>query len=724
MKSFINIYLIALVGSGLISCTGGSTTQEVAFVASDADGFVGEGACIECHQQAYDDWQGSHHDWAMQLPNDTTVFADFNNTTFAADSVTYHFSRNDSAYFVKTVGDDGLTKEFEVAYTFGVTPLQQYLIKFPDGKYQTLRATWDTEKKEWFNQYAGQVIPHDDWLHWSQGGQRWNTMCAECHSTNLKKNYEPNTDAFNTTYSVINVSCEACHGPGLEHVTWASGDTSLGEPKVLMSGVGQKAQLNLCAACHARRVKLTDVIQPDVAFADQFLVQNITDEFYHPDGQIKEEDYVIGSFMQSRMYAEGVKCSDCHNVHSMELKTKGNALCLQCHLPNQYNTPDHHFHKMDTEEASCISCHMTGDYYMGNDFRRDHSFRVPRPDQSVEYNTPNACIGCHEDQSNEWAAEWIVKWYGPDRADHFSDHLLVATNRNYTSEQSQQVLSFINDLKYPPIARATAMEYVNLTNNDAELQMLLTALNDSSSLIRYQALSKLRIYPPNEVLGVALAHVKDSTRLVRIAAARLIVELDVNQLEPAQRNSVLIARSELDQMMAANADFPLGRMQMGDHYMRQNNVHKAIEEYEMALKMDHLLTAVYTNLATAYNMIGENSSAISTLNKLIELEPAYGRAYYLRGLLLNELNDTDGAQNDLKRSIELDPYNFRGWYNYATLLKQNGELDEAEKTIKNGLQYQPENPDGEYLLALIYQEQGRTAEAQVIIARLQAAQSN
>ena len=687
-------------------------------ITGDNNGFVGEASCVDCHKTAYNEWRGSHHDWAMKLPNDTTVLGDFNEVRFNGDSVSYLFSQRDTAYYVTTIGDDGQEKEFRIAYTFGVTPLQQYLIEFPNGKYQTLRATWDTEKKQWFNQYAGQVIPHDDWLHWGQGGQRWNTMCAECHSTNLKKNYNLTKDAFNTRYSVINVSCEACHGPMSKHLQWAAGDTTIGDPEIIMSGYDQKAQLQLCAGCHTRRVKLTEVMAPDVPFEDQFLVQTINSEYYHPDGQIKEEDYVMGSFMQSKMYHLGIKCSDCHNVHSMQLKKQGNDLCLQCHIPANYDSKQHHFHEMETEGAECVSCHMTGDVYMGNDFRRDHSFRIPRPDQSVEYETPNACTGCHEDKTNHWAADWVVAWYGPERVDHFSDHLLPASRQQYTEQTTSDVLSFINNMKYPAIARATAMEYFPLRGEEREYAMLIKALEDSSALVRYQALSKLRGMSPDQVMGVALEHIDDEARLVRIGAAQLIVELDVNRLESAQRGKVLRARDELDKMLKANADFPLGRMLLGDTYMRQNLPIKAVIEYEMALEMDHLLTPVYSNLATAYNLVGNDSLALSTLDRLLELEPEYGRGYYLRGLLNYELGNQEGAIADLTAAVRYDPGNFRSYYNLANLHLTQQQLKKAENIMKSGLKLQPESQDGRYLLALIYKAQGKGKQAQQLMNAL------
>ena len=396
-------------------------------INSSESNYIGSKACIECHEEAFDKWQGSHHDLAMQVANDSTVLGDFNDVQAKIDGVTYFFYKKDKAFYVRIKELDNSEKEYKITYAFGVTPLQQYLVDFDRGRKQVLRVTWDVLEKKWYHQYKGQSIVPNDWLHWTQGGQNWNTMCAECHSTNLKKNYNSETDEFHTTYSEINVACESCHGPAKDHLNWAI-KNPLGENTQILKGIEQKEQIVLCAPCHARRSKLTANMEVGKDFEDQYNLQTLSTEFYHGDGQINEEDYVYGSFRQSKMYSQGVRCSDCHDPHSLKLKLDGNRLCSQCHVPTVNDTEEHQFHISNTEASMCINCHMTGKDYMGNDFRRDHSFRIPRPDQSVMYGTPNACTGCHEDRSNQWAADIIKKWYGNTRREHFSDALLVSSS--------------------------------------------------------------------------------------------------------------------------------------------------------------------------------------------------------------------------------------------------------------------------------------------------------
>lgn len=689
----------------------GLTNQNATYI----DGYMGDANCVECHEQAYKDWKGSHHDLAMQVAADSTILGNFDDHRVSLDKVDYHFFKENGKFFVEVKEIDGTLIKYQISFAFGYTPLQQYLIDFEKGKKQVLRVTWDTVNKKWFHQYEGQTIATHDWLHWTNRAQNWNTMCAECHSTNLKKNYNVEKDSFNTTYSVINVSCESCHGPGVNHVSWAR-EGKKGKDPWAGQGKLQTEQLNICAPCHARRSKLTENLVPGMNFTDQYLLQNLTTDFYHGDGQFKDEDYELGSFMQSAMYKNNIKCNDCHNIHSLKLKKSGNALCLQCHVP-KYDTPEHHFHKQNTEESLCVNCHMTGKYYMGNDFRRDHSFRVPRPDQSVVYKTPNACTGCHKDKTDQWAADYVVKWYGSRRKDHFSDLLLLSTQENLNDADRKKIEAFITDLNYPAIARATAIDNLNYDHVE-QLEALLPALNDASPLVRYSALMEFRSTAPQQRQALAVRASNDPTRLLRIGAAQLTIGLDINTLQTGEQAALKQSQSELETMLNTNSDFATGRLQLGDYYMQKNDLKTAIKHYNMAINLDSLLLPVYSNLASAYSLNGENEKALKTLNTYVRFDPASARPYFLRALIYFEMNQKEKAENDLIKATQLDRKDSRIKYNLATYYFQEKQYNKAVPVIKEAINIEPQNPDYKYLLALIYQAQGKTEAYQLIMNEL------
>jgi predicted CXXCH cytochrome family protein len=722
----MKITTLLLLAILLVSCNSETSNEKYTEVSTNInhyeDGYVGDKNCVECHQEEVDLWKGSHHDLAMQEVNEKTILGNFNNVETTIDGVSYFFFKKDSDFYVRSKEIDGSENEYKISYAFGVTPLQQYLVDFDKGRKQVLRVTWDVIENKWFHQYKGDIIEPQDWLHWTNGAQNWNTMCAECHSTNLKKSYSIEEDSFNTTYSIINVSCESCHGPAEKHLAWAK-ENPEGNNTFMLTGRDQKSQLDLCVACHARRVKLTENYTPGLKFEDQYMVQNITTNFYHGDGQIDEEDYVYGSFMQSKMFAEGVKCNDCHNAHSLKLKFEGNKLCLQCHVPNKYESEGHYFHKKNTEASLCINCHMTGKDYMGNDFRRDHSFRNPRPDQSDKYGTPNACTGCHDEKTNKWAAQIISDKFGDERASHFSDHLLLSSKNNLTQNERNQLDQFINDTNYPEIARSTVIENLNFSTPD-QFKVLLTSLKDSSAIVRYNSLMKFRDFPPQQRLPIALEAMKDSIKLVRIAAAQLVIGLDENTLSGINKSIYINTRGELESMLFSNADFSIGRMQLGDYYLQNNDINNAIKHYEIALIKDSLLLPVFSNLATAYSMNNDATKASITLDKWILLDPTNGRPHYLKGLLNFEINKPNEAVSELNKAIQLDPQDTRSMYNLATYYYQ-GKLDlkKAENYINSALKIAPNNPEYKYLLAFIYKDQGKIKKGQFLLNQLKANQN-
>ena len=424
--------------------------------------YVGAESCAKCHEEEHKLWAGSHHHDAMAEATDETVLGDFDNAVFESQGVTSRFFKKDGKFFVNTEGPDGNYTDFEVAYTFGLDPLQQYLVPFPGGRLQCLTVAWDTHGKKWYSLYPDQKIDHSDWLHWTKGAQSWNTMCADCHSTNLQKNYDIEKKEFNTTWSEINVSCEACHGPGSHHVEWAesgavgrmmtpeSGDGRFGLVTKLKD-VDNKLLVERCARCHSRRGQISPYHDHTGELLDHYVTETLREGLYHADGQILDEVYVYGSFRQSKMYHKGVRCTDCHEPHSIRLRAEGNDLCIRCHDPTKFNTPVHHHHKEDSPGSQCVSCHMPGRTYMGIDFRRDHSFRLPRPDLTVIGGTPNACNDCHADKEPQWAADAITKWFGPDRPPHFSEALIAG--HTGSADAAPKLSQLATDSEQPAIAQ-------------------------------------------------------------------------------------------------------------------------------------------------------------------------------------------------------------------------------------------------------------------------------
>lgn len=670
--------------------------------------YVGSTSCQSCHTKEFSDWKKSDHYLAMQQAHDSTVLGDFNNSFYSADGVDSKFFKRSGKFYINTQGEDGKNHDFEVLYVFGYFPLQQYLVGFPGGRMQSTRISWDSREKKWFHQYAGQRINHKDWLHWTGNSQNWNTMCASCHSTNLQKNYNFTEDKYNTTWSEINVACESCHGPGSKHLDVVNSQEYRNGERIQNSGLryaknpNPQLQLNTCAPCHARKSDVANELIQSDEIMDNMIPQIITNEFYFADGQIDDEDYEYSSFLQSRMFQKEVRCSNCHNPHSGKLVAAGNNLCMSCHEP-KYNSTEHHFHALNTEGAQCINCHMPVKTYMGNDHRRDHSFRIPRPDQSITYATPNTCTSCHKSKSATWAAEAVKKWYGATRRYHFSDNLLPGSLLNDKSEK--HLLKLLSDTLQPEIARATAVHYLGNFQTQPAADALIRALSDAKPLVRYHAIRSLENFPPEVWQQVAYHNLTDRVRAVRIASGDLYHRLPPEAIPAVARNAFAAADAENRKYLQYQRDFAVGNVMVADYHLQGGDHLNAITHYIRGLQKDSLMNYARLNLAAAYNSAGRNSEALKALRGASVIDPQNERIFYNLGLLYYEMNDTDAAMKSFQRAIQLGSVDGGLYYNYGLLLQQQGKLKEAEEVLLKGFAIDPQAININYALAYLYVNQ-------------------
>ena len=697
-------------------------TEKTVFISDKEipdSNFLGDNNCKECHEKEYEDWKGSDHDKAMQIADSLTVLADFNNKMFTSQGVTSHFYKKNSDFYVNTEGPDGNNHDYKIVYTFGITPLQQYIVKFPNGHYQCLRTAWDTVKNKWFDLYPDFKVVHSEWLHWSRGGLNWNNMCSDCHSTNVRENYNQQSDSYNTKYALINVNCEACHGPGKQHVEDVKqlGDNYKNSGTMHMAvGIAPKDLVNECARCHMRREQFSSTFNFEGTMLDHYFPQLIEEPIYYPDGQILDEDYVYGSFVQSKMYRNNIACNNCHNSHSLKLRFEGNALCAQCHVPERYDTPKHHFHKENTEGALCVNCHMPGRYYMGNDFRRDHSFRVPRPDLSLKYGTPNACVGCHKDKNNDWAWKEFKNLYGTVDSTHFSDKLVPGIVGEPRGDIG--LLELINDEKQSGFVRASAVKALSHYNSEGLMDTFLALLDDESPLVRGTTLDVLSQINAPDYNNYFLPLLNDKKRTVRIKAFYALGGLSEAQVPEKYKMSYQRVKKEFFDYLDVNSDFPGGQVKQANYYLKQGNLEKAIEGYEKALQIDNINNQARLNLANLYYSNQDYQKAEEAYKTVISQEPKYGPAYYSLGLLYAELGQTNKAIEQMQKAKAIMPENIRVYYNLGLLYDKSQEGPKAEKTLIDGLKIDANNESLLYALAFHYYNAKDTEKAKTILLKL------
>jgi predicted CXXCH cytochrome family protein len=713
--------------------------------------FVGGGVCAGCHAGETALWQGSHHQQAMQAATEQTVLGDFAGASIAHFGVTSTFLRRDGKFFVRTDGPDGKLRDYEVAYTFGVYPLQQYLTEFPGGRYQVLPFGWDSRPKDqggqrWFHLYPTERLPASDPLHWTGMNQTWNYMCADCHSTNLQRNYDPSSNAYQTTWSDIDVSCEACHGPGSRHVAWArtppsptsdpdrglvafladrSGaswrlDSALGTA-VRTAPRASNVEIETCGLCHSRRHELASSFAYGHSLLDTAIPSLLTEGTYFPDGQIQEEDYEYGSFLQSKMYAMGVTCSNCHDPHSVKLRAAGNQLCAQCHQPQRFDTDAHTHHSQGSAGAACANCHMPTRTYMVIDARRDHAIRVPRPDLSIALGTPNACNECHADRTAQWAADQVATWYGPNRRSEAHYGPVIAAGRKAEPGADAGLAALVLDTGKPGIVRATALSLLPSFAANAgpdQIRAYMSGIWDPDPLLRVAALEALAPYPPEQRARVAAPLLSDKVLAVRIAAARALAAAPEGALSPEQQKARQRASAELLASEAASAERPEAALSIGAFEADRGNFAAAEAAYQRALALDPTFVPAMVNLADLYRAEGRDGEAEPVLNQAIAASPDYAPARFALGLLLARRHDMADALAALQKAVELVPEDARYLYVYAVGLNSVGRAQDALAVLKQAHARHPADTDILTALATISRDTGDKSAALAYAAEL------
>jgi len=707
------------------------------------EGFIGSANCIECHKKEYNEWMGSDHQLAMQLPTDSTVLGDFNNSKYTIFGVTSTFFKKDSLFIINTQGPDGKYADFEVKYTFGVYPLQQYLVIFPKGKLQVLTPFWDSRLKEeggqkWQHLYPDEFIASHDELNWGRPLQNWNYMCAECHSTNVKKNYDPNTQMYNTTFDEINVSCEACHGPGDLHEKWAQDtlqnvknmglifdimdrDPSLWNidpetAKVTRSKPRtSNMQVEWCGRCHSRRSQLTDEYTFGKMLEHTHQVAYLDYPLYNDDGTNNDEDYVYGSFLQSKMYAKGVTCKDCHNVHSGELKGGKENVCFQCHMPSKYKTTEHHKHKEDGAGASCISCHLPKITVMVVDPRSDHSMRIPRPDISVKTGATNACNNCHKDKSNEWASQEFKKWYG-NKYDTISHYGFAFHNIRTNKPDAQSDLNkVINDKDMANIVVGTAIRFQDYRNNPLAFENLKMALTSPSPLVRRAGLESLRNLPKQQQFKYALPLAKDTVYGVRYMANSLIYDMPVTNLPAEQQKVVNEARKEYIDQLLYWQDRSLGLSSIGTAAIGLGKLDQAEDYFKKAIALDTLNLIAKINYADLKRMQGKNDACITLLKEVLAIDNKFSTAYQALAFAYIRTGDKQKALRTLETAKTIVKNDAQNHYYFALMQNDSGKSKEAIETIMKALKTYPNNEQLLTLAYSIYNDRGDVVETKNIL---------
>ena len=637
-------------------------------------GYVGAKACAQCHAAEAEAWAGSHHASSMQTASAATVEGHFDGASITVQGVTSTFFRRDGEFWVRTEGHD-----VPIAYTFGVYPLQQYLTPLAGGRLQALTLAWDARPlaqggQRWFSLYPGEHIGPDDPLHWTARNFNWNGSCAECHSTAVVRGYQSATDSWRTRVSDLDVGCEACHGPGQNHLAWAHGlalpghgfavslgNTSGGhwgaeDARGIRQWQGPRrddTQLDQCAPCHARRHVLSD--GPHVG-TNEHALSLLDDGLYFPDGQIRDEVFEAGSFLQSKMYGAGVTCADCHDPHSAKLRAPGNDTCAACHAPERFDTPAHTHHVTATPAApspasQCVTCHMPTRTYMGVHERHDHSIRLPAPALAARIGSPDPCLGCHKDRSPAALAASIAAWTGKPSAARIRAPRAIAAAFRGEEGANEALAAVAEDAHTAPITRATALSLMN----GGSVAAIRVGVRDKDPLPRMGAARAIANLAVPERAALAGPLLGDPLRRVRIEAARALAGVADADLPPPLRISRARAEAEWIAAQEASAQWPETHANLAGFWADKGDAVKAEEELRTALRLEPNFVPGLINLADLYRATGRDALARLLLEQAVEIAPPNADALYAYGLLLVRQGDKAGGSAALARAAQLRP---------------------------------------------------------------------
>ncbi len=693
---------------------------------------------------------------------------------------TFRLFQQDGKFMVET--DIGT---YEVRFVLGVRPLQQYLVETEGGRLQCLPVAWDSVDGRWFHLYPKEQIPQSDPLHWAGSLQNWNFMCADCHTTDFRKDFDTKTLAYHSSFVESNVGCQSCHGPCGEHVATArknsllekwSPDYSLGLDT--LAGKSGEEIVTSCAACHTRRRTIrAGAKKPLEACLDSFVPEMPDSPIYYPDGQLLEEAFEVGSFMQSKMYAKGVGCTNCHEPHSLKLKFEGNRLCTQCHAPAVYDTVNHHFHPESTKPGTqCVECHFPQSAYMVADPRRDHSIRKPSPELTIKAGVPNACTLCHQDRRKgetlHWAHEHVEEWYaksrqslvGYSRPQDMERHYALAleAGRRGEVEALPHLAELIRDKSdgdHRDFLRAAALSLLGRLatpeQTTQQIPLIVDSLEDADPFVRLAAIDAFSSQPVEMKLKYLPPKLDDPLLAMRIEAARQLagasdrLENEASKMAFQKAGKEFIESCETQNDQAASHlnravfEYDLNaskRRQVETWFagMSQNArnqaeldatvkirneymgklTEKPQEIYRLSLRIDPTFIPSRINLAMLHNERGETAEAEKQFREILRIDPAQGEAAYSLGLLLAESNRLSEAETMLRKAADLRPENARIRYNLALLLMRQEKRGAAKTEIETALDVEPNNLDFLYALAVLHLQDGRRTEAGKTFDRL------
>lgn len=763
--------LLALLTLGLTS-----SAQALDF--NDQGEYLGSSDCYDCHEKFYKLWSTSHHGKAMQA-----FSASFARTLAPMKEPQ---QVGNSTFMIELTGSGGVMHQtdaagkkttYPVLHALGGKNVFFFLVPLEKGKLQVAPLAYHVHKKNWYDATASMVRHFSDGtpdsaLDWTDRQLTFNTACHDCHISQLRKNYDPATDSYKTTWTEAGINCEVCHGPGEAHVVAAREAEAKGikdfDMKLIRfhKDLDAKQRDATCGPCHAKMTPLTRDFTPGEQFFDHYDLVSYENPDFYPDGRDLGENYTQTGWMANPCVKSGqLECIHCHTSSGrFRFKDDPNKSCMPCHKKRVDNILAHSHH---TAEAgvTCVDCHMpkTAQAHM---HRSDHTFRPPSPAASLKFGSPNACNLCHhnpeaitgdfyghDEKQMKWADEHVKKWHGQESGKELiqlGDMILACREGQW--DKLSEILAF---LESPACDQAAQVAILRLLANcpyPEKWPAVYKQLESKDEWVRSAAAAALQYDLSPESTRLLLKAAADKFRTVRIYAASSLLSRDLSAYSEAERKAFDDAHTEYWKSLVIWPDRWSTHYNQGIYHDRKNDPDSALAAYNKSMELRSDVIQPLLNASMIHARAGNSTNAYELLKKALKVEPEsplvrfnialieaefgnvekceehlraalktddrMARAAYNLGVLLARKNDKEGLKW-LARAAELVPGNWNYISSHLYFLNQAGRSVEIENMLKKAIEHDHIAPEAFFVLAGNYQRENRTAEAIEIYRKAQ-----
>ena len=687
-----------------------------------ANSFTGSTSCRSCHEKFYQLWATSHHGLAMQpFSAELAVKLKPQTEDITVGDLRYRAVIDGEKAYVRETGPDGV-KQYPIVHAMGGKNVYYFLTPLGKGRLQVLPVAFDVHTDGWYDTAASALrhfahVP-EEVVHWKDREYTFNSSCYGCHVSQLSTNYDLASDSYHTAWKEAGINCETCHGPAEEHIRLAEslGDAAMPDDmKLIRMGKRTTVEQNnaACASCHAKLYPITASFAPGERFFDHFGLITLEHPDFHPDGRDLGENYTYTTWRMSPCAKSGqLDCIHCHTSSGRyRFKNENhNGACLPCHAEIVGNSAAHSHHEAGTSGDRCIDCHMPMTRFARMD-RSDHSMLSPTPAATVALKSPNACNICHKDESAEWADEWVRKWYTSGYQQPIVERAeLIDAARKQDWPRLPEMLDHITGEGRDEVFANSFIRLLASCQDERKWPAIITAMDDPSPLVRATAAEALAGLRSPEAIDKLLAATADEYRLVRISAARALAGMPTDSAAPERREILARATKELVKSMHSRVDDPHLHANLGNYYFSLGQLRKAIEEFELSLRLmpDDVPTLV--NASLAYNAARRNDRAEKCLRHALKIAPDSAAAHFNLGLLLGEERRLHEARREFRAALKTDPTLAAAAYNLAVLLSDDNP-EESLTWARKAAELQPNEPKYAFTLGYYLADRGKTVEA-------------